>query len=355
MAIFLGRMPIGAFVAVLAACTPESPLDSGDTTDSVADTADSVGDTSDSVGDTSETDLGAIDAEVLTPPVGPADYSEEESDGPGPRRILLARSVDGVHYVRDNVVLTDQGNTPNMLVLPSGRILIYYTGYHLVDDKDNIAVAVSDDNGSTWSYYYAAMNGFGANHPPIGDPDIVQLPDGSFRMYITNGSSDQTIDIISNVSADGFNFEWEGIALDNEGQNRKDSLTQRIGDDYFMYVLQSNDGWMALATSDNGTSFSYDNVASRDMNTGGGGPDQYILSNWMPNPDGGQRIFAFNMENQDIRSFTTVDGATLTPDLEVSLGPPLNLELERSWVKDAAAQQLADGTWLMAYVAEIPI
>jgi len=334
------------------ACTP-APQGSGD---SNADTTDSPADTVDTT-DTSDSDVGDSDKpndpEELRfdPPSGRADFPPQESDGPGPRRILLATSDDGVHYVRKQQLLTDQGNTPNMLVLPNGRILVYYTAYHLVNDLDHVAVAVSDDNGESWLHYQTDLAGFPENHPPIGDPDILQMEDGSFRMYITNGSDDQTIDIISNVSADGFHFEREGIALDNDDSHRKDSLTQKIGDTYYMYVL-SEGGWMALATSDDGLTFTHHSVASREMTTEQG-VRQYILSNWMPDPDAGQRIFAFCMQNQDIRSFTTTDGITLTPDTDVSLGAPLD-EAESLWVKDAAAQQLADGSWLMAYVAEIP-
>ena len=287
--------------------------------------------------------------------VGSGDYT---ADGPGPRRLLLATSTDGLNFTRTGTVLSDQANTPNMVVDTDGRILIYYTGYDLdpsvsgTANRDAIAVAVSEDQGDTWKYYCTGMSGFAASRPPIGDPDVVQLDDGSYRMYVTNGGSNNTINIYSATSADGLSFAYEGMALNTGTTHYKDSLTAKVGSQWLMYLLRSDTGQMMRATSSDGITFTMGSDADYNISVNGHS-EQFILSNWFRTASG-LRIFAFAGATSDIRSFTTTDGTTLTPDATVSLGLPLDSATEQSWVKDAAVQQLTDGTYLMAYVSEIP-
>lgn len=307
---------------------------------------------------TTTTDGVAL-TEIAAPSgVGAGAYA---SEGPGPRRILLAQSTDGVNFTRLGKVLSDQANTPNMLILSSGRILVYYTAYDIDPgaassdgaNQDGIAVAVSDDKGSSWRYYCVGMTGFSSGHPPIGDPDVVQLADGTYRMFVTNGTSDNKINIFSATSTDGMSFVKEGTALNTSSQNYKDSLTAQIGSSWVMYVLNSTNGYMLRATSTNGTSFTMGSDAAYNI-TVNSVAKPFVLSNWYKISASSYRVFAFSMETKDIRSFTTSDGLTLTPDATVSLGTPLDSATEKSWVKDAAVQKQADGTYLMAYVAEIP-
>lgn len=281
-------------------------------------------------------------------------------DGPGPRRILLATSSDGVNFTRSNQVVSDQANTPNMLVLSSGRILLYYTGYDLDSsagssdgaNQDAIAVAISDDNAATWSFACVGMSGFGS-HPPIGDPDVVQLADGSFRMYVTNGDSNGNISIFSATSTDGFNFVKEGKALNTGSTNYKDSLTQKMGSNYLMYVLNSTNGHMKVANSTDGITFTGGSDSNFQISDGSM-LQTFVLSNWFEYSSGQYRIFAFNGATHDIRSFTTINGTSLSADTTVSLGLPLDSTYEKSWVKDAAVQRMQNGTYLMAYVSETP-
>jgi len=186
--------------------------------------------------------------------------------------------------------------------------------------------------------------------PSIGDPDIVQLEDGSFRMYLTHGGPMNTIVIKSATSTDGFNFTYEGIALNTMSQDYKDSLTHRVGDTWVQFVLHSADGQMGRATSADGVTFTMQDT----MGYVNGG-EQYVLSSWMPIPSGGFRVFGFQgLESaSQIRSFTTTDGVTLTPDTTESLRLASS-PLESHLVKDAAVARMANGTYLMAYTTFIP-
>jgi hypothetical protein len=297
--------------------------------------------------------LGEINAEEYTPATGAGAYSAEEADGPGPRRLLIATSSDGVTFTRSNDLLSDQANTPNMIVWPNGRIVVYFTGFHLESGtKDGIGAAVSDDQGVTWKYYKVAMNGFSQFHASIGDPDIVRLDDGTYRMYVTNGSSDGTeIQIISTTSTDGFNFAYEGVALDTNSTDYKDSLTQKIGSNYVMFALKSSATQMKRALStDGGKTFTSQSDSAFTQSS-----ESYVLSNWYDDGSGTFRVFGFSSPTTgQIRSFTTTDGVTFTPDSRVYLARDSANSMEKTFVKDAAVGKLSDGSYLMVYVSEIP-
>lgn len=318
-------------------------LDSSATPDlSVADTGALPEDAASDAGN-------VINAEEYTPPTGAATGAGVSPDGPGPRRILLATSADGVSFTRLDQLISDQTNTPNLVVLPSGRILLYYTAHALTGMFDNIGVAVSDDNAASWRYFKVAIDGV-SPPPSVGDPDVVRLEDGSFRLYLTHGGPGNTIVIKSAISLDGFNFTYEGIALSTSSQEYKDSLTQRVGESWVQFVLHSSDAHMGRATSSDGVTFTMQDTLGY-MNGG----ENYVLSNWLAMPSGGFRVYAFHgLDAQSqIRSFTTTDGVTLTPDTTECLRMGTN-PLESRFVKDAAVARMANGTYLMAYVTEVP-
>lgn len=296
-----------------------------------------------------------INAEKFTPPSGSCSSGDPES--PCPRRILLANSTDGKTYQRKGVLLTDQANTPNMIQLASGRIIVYYTGSYLdvsnpSNPRDAIAAAVSDDEGVTWEYYKLSFTGFGEG-PPIVDPDIIALEDGTFRMYVTRGigsGNNAKVVVLWADSDDGFNFIYGGIAAERES-SIVDSLTYKIGSAYHMYILNpTSNGSFSYFTSTNGKTFTYISETEHKI-----GSETYILSNWLPEDNGTYRIFGFTFPNANIASFTTTDGATLTPGSDIHLTfSEDSTGLEKTWIKDAAVIKLKNNSYLMAYVAEIP-
>lgn len=54
-------------------------------------------------------------------------------------RLLLAKSADGINWTKTNIVLSDKASVSDGIVLPSGRILMYYVaGCEIVNDIDKI-------------------------------------------------------------------------------------------------------------------------------------------------------------------------------------------------------------------------
>lgn len=340
------RFVVLSAVVIIAGCT--DPGISDDTGDSGALVSEESGGSSSEDGST----RAAIDAEEYVPPIGPGDYLPQENDGPGPRRILLATSNDGRTFTCSGVVLSDQTNTPNIVVLPSGRVIVYYTGFHLDGGtRDGIGAASSDDGGESFRYYKVDMRGWPQNHAPIGDPEVVVLSDGTFRMYVTNGNERGRIEILSATSSDGFHFDYEGVALEPRSADYKDSLTAKVGNQYVMFVLKSSASpQMKRATSPDGRVFTDQGDASYLI-----GGEAFVLSNWVRDEGGQYRVLAFRPPHVgQIRAFATSDGATLTAAPEVMLSFESGNSQEKSFAKDAAIGRLGNGTWLMAYVSEIP-
>jgi len=79
-----------------------------------------------------------------------------------------------------------------------------------IDDIDEDDEDSDDPGGSSWT-----QEGLVINNGWYWNPEIVQLDDGSFRMYVedhgTDGSS--LIGIIALSSLDGLNWNYEGIAM----------------------------------------------------------------------------------------------------------------------------------------------
>ena len=174
--------------------------------------------------------VGAASGKVSTPESG---------------RALIAYSTNGIDFQRpanaSDGILVDRAGVPDGVVLPSGRILVYYVNGCGKNDPANtgIAVAASDQQGAQGSWvlkhvrYLNVPNGYG---PMPFDPNVVLLSDGNLRMFTTmfgcvNGSPEaQTHSFLSTDG--GFTFAYEGLRyegmLDPENYRFSDTNWQII-------------------------------------------------------------------------------------------------------------------------------
>lgn len=296
----------------------------------------------------------AVAAECRKPPspeTRPTGRSPGATEGqPGARRLLLARSRDGVTFTREERILSDQANTPNALVDESGAVRVYYTGAHVGGAAEGIGVAVSCDGGATFTHGAVTIAGLPPG-PPAGDPDVIGAPGGGYWLYFTRGLDNGRIGVHRARSTDGFAFQYDGVVLTHT-ENVLDSATTLIDGVYHMYTLTGMAIRMTHATSPDGLRFTVDDTRTVTLD---GAP--FVLANWMREAGGGRRLFAFTIPNSRIRSFTTVDGVTLQPDPAVHLSfpaTPAPSPLESRFAIDPAVVGLADGSRLMAYVTLIP-
>lgn len=283
------------------------------------------------------------------PPFGRAENPPPASAGE--RRLLLARSTDGVHFTASGEVLTDQGNVPDVVVEPNGTIRVYYIAQSVEAGKDeNTVTAISNDNGATWTFRKLIYKNWPQPRDP-SDPDLVLLDDGTYRMYYTSSINNNTgkpkLGIVYADSPDGITFTYQGIALQSDS-NVIDSTTFYYDGLWHMYVLQEKIPGQLHATSNDGITFSLTDSPNVILPL-----DRYILSNQLLE-DSVIRMFGFNLPEANIRAFTSTDGENWAID-DIALEGDTTATLGSNYIQDSSVVQLADGTYLMVYVSEIPL
>lgn len=262
------------------------------------------------------------------------------TQGPYERRIMTAISYDGLSFTQNGNWVCDQCNVPDAVV-KDGVIYLYYTGWVLGDRINTSAVALSSDEGKTWTYKYVEFQ----DSEPVDrvvDPDVVLLEDGTFRLFFTAGSP-QGIHYAE--SMDGITFTYKGPIFGQTDDIAIDSTTMKIADTWHMYAL-SSEGMERLwhLTSQDGTTFTvYDLISF---------PNDGVLS--MPSNELtlGDRtyLFMFDPLLGVIGSMWTKNGFDWYPSKTTNLEPTE----DEAYVKDPAIVPLNDGRYLMIYVTNIP-
>jgi hypothetical protein len=221
-----------------------------------------------------------------------------------------------------------------------GDILMYYVDfseYELAGDE-TLVMSLSTDNGATWSEPVDTVLTNKQNAGATVDPSVVQLSDGSLRLYffgsevvettkVTVGS--QNI-IYSATSTDGINFIVE------DGQRfGKENITDPemiyFNSQWIMYY--SEGATSGIATSTDGLLF------SNTENTwdSGGVPGAYIES--------GSLMRIYGCQNGAINTQTSSDGVTFTSDATTE-----NVLSSSGYVVcDPSPVLLQDGSVVMAY------
>ncbi len=291
-------------------------------------------------------------ASDFTPPTGKAEGADD--DNPWNSRMLFATSEDGLTWTKTNQLIADQANVPSVTMDSEGRIFVYHVTW--TEGLQNQAVvAISEDKGENWVFKKVVVDGIEENMKPATDPCIVQLEDGTFRLYFT--SEIQGVghpEVFSSVSDDGINFvleEGARVSIAETGEKLIDPTVFKIGETWHLYTLYlgGSEGNFH-ATSEDGLTFTEEDPIEERM----------ILSNGIT-MDGVSRFYGFkHAEDTDakyafeIYSWTSEDGFTWTQDEGIRLEYDEENEMEKKFVKDPAVVQLDDGTYMMFYITAIP-
>ncbi len=284
----------------------------------------------------------------FTPPTGKADGPDDFNAWNS--RLLFATSTDGLTWTRTDQLITDQANIPSV-VLKDGRIFVYFVTW-VEELRNQIAVAISNDQGKSWIFKEVHITGRQGNPT---DPDVVLLDDGRFRLYYTSqipGVSD--IETFSAISDDGITFTLEEgtrISAAEDGANVVNVKVMKVGDILHLYGLNEYgpDG-LYHATSSDGVTFTKQDTIDENM----------ILSSAVALDDG-YRFYGFKHSGSkdvkysfEIDSWTSEDGFTWVMDEGARLVFDGTSAMERMFVKDPAVTQLDDGTYMMFYISAIP-
>ncbi len=286
----------------------------------------------------------------FTPPkgkgIGPGRF------GPWNMRLMTAVSEDGLTFKRTHQVITDQGDVPDMVVDRNGRIYLYYLGWKVGRSNNRTVLAISDDQGSSWTYKKVRLSGFKRMASPV-DPDVQLLPNGTFRLYVTSDPHDGSGPrFYFAESKDGLHFTKEGVAFQLNRGVTLDPSTLRTGRSWTLFcggggTRKPGANW--LATSSDGKSYTSKGEVSFRING-----DDHAVANGIEVP-GGYRLYLFSHGRTPlIRSVFSRDGVKWKPDAGIRLKIDRTSGKESHGVKDPAVVRLASGRYFMVYTTAIP-
>ncbi len=298
--------------------------------------------------------LAFADTGDFTPCSGAGTAPPNAREGPWSNRLMIAYSGDGLTWTRAKRAVADQADVPDAIVDDQGTLRVYYVTWCPAEVHNRTVVALSADNGVTWSYHRVTINGLAGGQPSPVDPDIVRTADGRWRLYFTSAAPGQgsTPHTYSAISEDGFTFQVEsGARLIVTDKQVLDPSAIRIGTAWHLFAggNQGNPGENWHATSTDGLNFRQEG----NFFTGG-----IIMSNGLA-VDGGYRFYGFKRSaatpagDWAIYSVFTPDGITWTVESGTRLTGDLSSGLESDLVKDSAVAHLPDGRYVMIYVTEI--
>lgn len=288
--------------------------------------------------------LAVASTSDFTPPIGRAQNPPPASAGE--RRLMTATSTDGLHFTPTGKILTDQGNVPDLVIDADGALRVYYIGQHIEPGKEESTVmARSTDNGATWEFHTLTFKNLPQPRDP-SDPDVVVLPDGTYRMYYTSSISAEKFGIVYADSTDGITFTYGGQSLEGI-KNAVDSTTLLVNGVWHMFVLQEEVDGQLHATSTDGKTFTL-----VDTNTVQLPIKTYIISNPLPGATP-VRMFGFSGPEKNIRTFITTDMNTWTMG-DIALEADAATTLDTMYLQDLSVAQQTDGTYIMVYVAGLP-
>jgi len=237
---------------------------------------------------------------------------------------LIATSSDGLTWQTDSQVVIDQASVPEAVRLPDGRWLIYAVNGSTLGGP-GFLYAESQDEGRTWTCGTINLGG--------ADPDVVLLPDGRIRIYYVEfpfgpnqpqpgTPSSEPNRVMSAISSDGKNFTIEsGTRL--EGVNYTDPDVILVGSEWFMYVSTGERAW--AARSSDGLNFTLIGL----VNETGAVSGSYLF------PDGTLRHYYCGREG--IQSATSSGGGDIwltEPGTRIARDPSWKIVCDPSVVSD---------------------
>lgn len=191
----------------------------------------------------------------------------------GEHKTYFATSEDGDSWEVQEEAIAEQASVPDLILLEqdigefeADTLLMYYVDTSTADDEagsENIALMYSTDKGETWSEKeFIAVEG--AEDHVVVDPSLVQLEDGTLRLYYFDFSQGKDIASGEDISytqyaaesSDGKTFTLKQAVLETDF-GLTDPEVIFFKDQWFMYMATLEDFAASVAVSDDGLNFEY--------------------------------------------------------------------------------------------------
>jgi hypothetical protein len=285
-------------------------------------------------------------------------------------RIVLAKSKDGLKFTRLNKVLADRASVPDAMIDKDGNVRIYFVQLACGDMMNNPVVAISPDGGETWVYKRLHIEGPAeAKHckepyeiknnelPPV-DPEVLLMPDGTYRLYATcpKDSISGTPMTFVFFSDDGINFKDGKPTYIPKSGAALDPVVIKFGSVWNLF-----NGNSKPATSQDGITFTQTEIGTfcpfKFTSSSLKGKGCYVIGDGvtLDNPTR-YRFYLFgDVPDVGIKSIISTDGKNWNMEQSGS-EYILNVGGSEEYYKlmFPTVAKLKDGSYLMAYETFIP-
>lgn len=281
-------------------------------------------------------------------------------------RLLLATSRDGIQWTRTGLVISDRSSVADALLLPSGRILVYYVAGCIEvsgaeQPSNHIKLALSDDRGVSWTYSDVQFNNLPSGGTLPVDPNVVLLDNGDIHMLVTidpDQTGSQKPCTYSAVSSDGgFTFALSNLPVFSvSGTDVLDPENFRFGPGKWKLWTGGIPGVNMLGVStDEALSFADSGQFCSAVN-----PENvsecFITADVIQFTDSTFKMYAFgtSMDGQCIRSLSSDDGDVWMLDPDVCLAVQSSNGYESLDVWAPTVIRVDSIHFIMVYETQVP-
>jgi hypothetical protein len=273
-----------------------------------------------------------------------------------------------------NKIIDDRASVPDIMVDKEGNVRIYYvliTCKEQGKDRHDIpVVAISPDKGQTWFYKNLKIEAPSeANHcytpggfPTPVDPEVLLMPDGTYRLYATcpRGTEKGTPMTFVFFSDDGINFKGGKITYVPK-TIALDPVVFKLGSEWWLINGNSNpakslDGITFIGPEDEGPFSSLPKFKESKS----GNLNYYVIGDvlTLENPIRYRMYLFGDTPEEGIKSIISSDGKTWNIEQSsneyiLSVDKSSNT-LEYYKLMFPTVARLKDGSYLMAYETFIP-
>jgi len=175
----------------------------------------------------------------------PPACSGTPTSGPYFHNIYFATSSDGLNWSVNQTVLFEHASVPGAVYL-NGSIFLYYVN---AESGEKLSVAISTDNGSSFTVYDVEISG--SNSPRPVDPN--PIVDGTnVRLTYLGNLDSSPHNIVTAWSADGVHFTEDGIIYSDDEITDPD-LFSNATNDWVLFVNKGATLIKATCTTATGT------------------------------------------------------------------------------------------------------
>ncbi|MHA1269873.1 MAG: hypothetical protein ACTSPY_08830 [Candidatus Helarchaeota archaeon] len=178
------------------------------------------------------------------------------TSGPYYHKIYHATSSDGITWTVNTTMLFNHASVPGAVYF-NGSIYVYFVN---AASGEKLSVAISNDNGTTYTTYDISITG--TNSPRPVDPNAI-VDSGKIRLtYLGNlMEAGEQHEIVTATSTDGINFNDEAVIY-SEDQITDPDLFKNSTGGWVLFVNKGNNLIRAFSNNVTGnftkdSSFSY--------------------------------------------------------------------------------------------------